>query len=90
MANLGQLTRDIFALLTRKRRVNPSYKSFQIVERSLFAIIDLLQGTKSLFLYFKWREVLGMLFKKNSNLRRKKILFHFFSFNFLNVITAAP
>ena len=27
----------------------------KLVERSLFAIIDLLQGTKSIFLYFIWR-----------------------------------
>ena len=30
----------------------------KLVERSLFAIIDLLQGTKSILLYFK-RRVLG-------------------------------
>ena len=30
-------------------------KRSKLVERSSFAIIDLLQGTKSLFLYFIWR-----------------------------------
>ena len=45
LTNLGQLTRDLIRLRNRSK----------LVERSLFAIIDLLQGTKSILLYFLWR-----------------------------------
>ena len=48
-----------------------------MAERSLIAIIDLLQRTKSIFLYFKWR--VGLDFhKKNLNFGKKNfILFYF-------------
>ena len=49
-ANLGQLTRDI-CLRNRSK----------LVTRSLFAIIGLLQGAKSILLYFIWH-VGGMIF----------------------------
>ena len=52
--NLGQLTRNIIRAIKSGnliRLINCS----KLVERSLFAIIDLLQGTKSIFLYFIWR-----------------------------------
>ena len=51
-----------------------------MVERSLFAIIDLLQRTKSLFLYFKWR-VGGWFSLKISNFRKKN--FHFILFHLI-------
>ena len=38
---------------------------FKLIERSSFAIIDLLQGTKSILLYFIWRVGEGMIFIKN-------------------------
>ena len=63
---------DLIRLISRSK----------LVERSLFAIIDLLQGTKSIFLYFILR--MGDDFHKKliSNLRKKNS-FHFISFNFL-------
>ena len=67
LTNLGQLTRNLI------RRIN----RFKLVERSLFAIIDLLQGAKSNFLYFIWR--VGGWFKKNQILEEKK--FHFVLWN---------
>ena len=59
----------------------------KLVERSLFAIIDLLQGAKSILLCSIWRVGGWFLFLKNSNFRKKNFII-FFSFNFLNVITA--
>ena len=53
-----------------------------MVERSLCAIIDLLQRTKSLFLYFKWR-VGGWFSLKISSFREKKIHFILFHLIFL-------
>ena len=45
LANLGQLTRDIIRLSN----------GFQLIEGSLFAIINLLAGAKAIPLYFIWR-----------------------------------
>ena len=48
----------------------------KLVERSLFAIIDLLQGAKSILLYLIGR-VGGMIFIKNFKLKKfHSILFH--------------
>ena len=68
---------DLIRLLNRSK----------LVERSLFAIIDLLQGTKSHFLYFIWR--VGKEFYKNFKILEKN--FHFILFHlFFHVFTAAP
>ena len=59
-----------------------------MAERSLFALNDLLQGTNSLFLYFKWH--VGDDFHKTiSNFRKKNFNLIYFIY-FFNVITAAP
>ena len=45
--DLGQMTRDIFVLLTRKQIFNPAYKSFQTKLRQavgLYKLILLLKG----------------------------------------------
>ena len=62
-----RVSRDLIRLINRSK----------LVERSLFAIIDLIQVTKSIFLYFIWH-VGGWFSFKNSNFRRKKnfILFY--------------
>ena len=49
---MGQLRAIFFAMLLRERRVNPSRNRCKLVERSLFAIIDLLQGAESILLQF--------------------------------------
>ena len=54
----------------------------KLVERGLFVIIDLLQGTKSIFLYLIWR--VGWWFsQKISNFGKIKFSLYFISFNFL-------
>ena len=52
LTNLGQLTRDFFLAINDLIRLRNRSK---LVERSLFAIIDLLQGAKFFVLYFIWR-----------------------------------
>ena len=52
-----------------------SYRS-KMVERRLFAIIDLLQGANAIFLYFIWR--VGELFlRKVSSFGKKNISFYY-------------
>ena len=51
-----------------------------MVERSLFAIIDLLQVAKSIILYFIWRVGGYFLFKKFQIFEKK------FNFNLLHLI----
>ena len=52
---MGQLTRDIFTLLTRKSRLRKSGNRSILIEGSLFVVIDLLRGAKFNTLYFLWR-----------------------------------
>ena len=51
LANLGQLTRDYSVSRYLIRLRNRS----KLVERSLFALIDLLQGAKSILSCLIWR-----------------------------------
>ena len=44
--------------ISRYYLIRPRNRS-KLVERSLFAIIDLLQGAKFIFLYFIWRVACG-------------------------------
>ena len=58
-----------------------------MVERRLFAIIDLLQGAKSIVLSFVWR--VGGWFsqkKKHSNFRKKIFILFFLTSNFLMLL----
>ena len=57
-----------------------------MVERSLFAIIDLLQGAKTFVFYSIWRVGGSFSQKQFQILEEKK--FHFISFRFFFVITA--
>ena len=82
LTNLGQLTRDIFRAIDALaeilfRLINRS----KLVERSLFALIDLLQETKSIFLYFIWR--VGDDFHKKFQILEEKIYFILFRLIFL-------
>ena len=72
IAILGQLTRDIFRAINGKRDLIRLRNRCKLVERSLFAIIDLLQGAKTILLNFIWR-VGGRFSLKNSNFREKKV-----------------
>ena len=56
----------------------------KLVERSLFAIIDLLQGAKSILWYFIW--FVGGWFSYKISIFRKKISFCFITFNFLMLL----
>ena len=71
LTKLGQLTRK--GDLTRLRNRSKS------VERSLFAIIDLLQAAKSIVLYFLWR--VGDDFHQKIFKFQKKKVFHLFYFD---------
>ena len=52
---MGQLTRDILTLLTRKSKLRLSGNRSKLIEGSLFVVIDLLRGAKIKTLYFLWR-----------------------------------
>ena len=74
-----------FALLTRKRDLIRLRNRSKLIQGSLYAIIDLLQGAKSILLYFIWR-VGGIIFKKKIQILEKKIFILFYLI-FLIVIT---
>ena len=75
-ANLGQLTRDTFRAINARRRFNPLRNRSKLVERSLFAIIHLLQGAKFILLGFIWRG--GMILIEKTF--RKKNSFSYYIF----------
>ena len=83
---------------TINARYNSSYKRVsanlirlrnlsKLFERSLFITIDLLQGTKSILLYFIWRDGGWFSLKKYQIL---EIFFHFDSFHLIFFVNTAP
>ena len=79
LVNLGQLTRDKFRAITRKRDLTRNCS--KLVEGRLFATTDLLLGVKSITLYFIWRVGGGggggcMIFTKISNLKKKVVRYY--------------
>ena len=81
MANLGQLTRDIFRAINELIRLRNRSK---LVQGILYAIIDLLIGAKSGTLYFIWRVGDTFFYKIQFKIKTYFILLRLF---FFHVIT---
>ena len=93
LAKLENKRAIYFALLTRNRDLIRLRSRSKLVEGSLFALIDLLQGAKSIFLYFRWR--VGGDFRKNIYFVSKTYIFQikektyiFFYIKLFRVFTA--
>ena len=77
LANLGQLTRDTFRTINACNLIRLRNRS-KLIERSLYVIVDLLIGAKTILLYCIWR--VGIVFI--TKIQIKKSFNLYFTFNF--------